>query len=60
MSELPILKPIAVSILEACRISGLGRTSIYELIREGRLASLTLKGRRLVLVASLEALLAAA
>ena len=56
----PSLKPIAVSIPEACRISGLGRTSIYELIREGGLASLTLKSRRLVLVASLEALLSAA
>ena len=29
--------PLAVSIREACRLSGLGRTKIYELIADGRL-----------------------
>jgi excisionase family DNA binding protein len=55
---LPSLTPLAVTINEACRLSGLGISSIYDLMREGRLASTPVGRRRLVNYASLEALLA--
>jgi hypothetical protein len=31
------LTPLAVTVPEACRITGLGVTSIYDLLNEGRL-----------------------
>jgi excisionase family DNA binding protein len=49
-------KPIAVTISEACRISGLGRTTVYELIRSGKLKAILVRRRRLVIHASIEAL----
>ncbi len=50
------LPPLAVSAKQACRISGLGLTSIYELMRNGTLRSKKVGGRRLVEYASLRAL----
>ena len=49
--------PIAVPINEACRIVGIGRTLLYSLISKGQLATVTIGRRRLVLMASIEALL---
>lgn len=47
---------IAVRINEACRLTGLGRTSIYALIASGRLESRSVGRRRLILVSSLREL----
>lgn len=52
-------KPLAVTINEACRLTSLGRTSLYSLISEGTLESITVGRRRLVRYASLEALIGA-
>jgi hypothetical protein len=51
--------PIAVTIREACRISGLGQTSIWKLRREGRLETVHVPGcdRALVTYRSLVKLL---
>jgi excisionase family DNA binding protein len=42
------LTPLAVSIREACRLSGLGRTKIYELIADGRLTTVKIDRRTLI------------
>jgi excisionase family DNA binding protein len=42
------LTPLAVSIREACRLSGLGRTKIYELISDGRLTMVKIDRRTLI------------
>lgn len=52
------LKPITITISEALRVSGLGRTKLYELIGSGTLKTITVGRRRLVVYASLEALAA--
>ena len=49
-------KPLAVTVRQARRLSGLGATKIYELINEGRLETVRIGRRRLVRFASLEAL----
>ena len=51
------LKPVAVSVRTAGHLSGLGRTRLYELINEGRIASVSVGRRRLISLASLEELL---
>jgi excisionase family DNA binding protein len=48
---------IAVSINEAARALGLGRTSIYALINEGRLEARKLGRRTLVTTESIRALI---
>lgn len=50
------LKPISTTVDDTCRITGLGRTKVYELIAEGKLQTTTIGRRRLVLFASIEAL----
>ncbi|HTN60031.1 MAG TPA: helix-turn-helix domain-containing protein [Devosia sp.] len=47
---------IATSIKDAAKALGLGRTSIYALIREGRLETIKLGRRRLVKTDSLRRL----
>ena len=51
------MNPITVSVAEACRIVGIGRTSLYQLLNAGKLEAIKLGRRRLIKVASLEALL---
>jgi excisionase family DNA binding protein len=55
-SNAPDADPIWVTIDNACRASGLGRTKVYELIQCGILRSTKIGGRRLVSVASIRAL----
>jgi excisionase family DNA binding protein len=55
-NDLPGIKPLAVTVADACRITGLGNTTIYALIREGKLRTFKAGRRRLVVYASLEAL----
>ncbi|MBG0795063.1 helix-turn-helix domain-containing protein [Methylocystis sp. H62] len=45
----------AVAINEAARLLGLGRTSIYTLLKQGELETVVLCGRRLVLMDSIKA-----
>jgi excisionase family DNA binding protein len=52
----PIPKPIWVTPNEAVRLSGIGRTMLYELIAAGRLKSIKIQGKRLISFASLEEL----
>lgn len=47
------MDPIFVSIAEAGRMLGLGKTSLYELIGEGKLETKQIGRRRLVLVSSI-------
>jgi excisionase family DNA binding protein len=46
-----------LSIQEAARSSGLSRATLYRLIADGRLSTLKIGARRLVLVSALDALL---
>lgn len=48
---------LAYGVDEAAHVIGISRTSVYELIAEGRLRSTKLCGRRIITRASLEKLL---
>ena len=47
--------PIAVTVPEACKMLGLGRTTIYTLINEGKLKPRKSGSRTLFLVSELQA-----
>jgi excisionase family DNA binding protein len=49
------MEPVAVSVNDACRLSGLGRTLLYEAIAKGDLASCKIGNRRLILIEDLRA-----
>jgi excisionase family DNA binding protein len=49
--------PLSLTVGEASRISGLGRSSLYRLIRSGKLRSVLIGDRRLISYASLQQLL---
>jgi excisionase family DNA binding protein len=49
-------KPLAVTVPVALRITGLGRTTFYRLLKEGAITSVTIGRRRLINFASLERL----
>jgi excisionase family DNA binding protein len=51
------MEPIATSINGAAKALSLGRTSIYALIKEGRLEAVKLGRRTLVKTASIRALI---
>jgi len=53
----PFAQKLTCTINEACEVTGLGRTKLYELIRDGKLATTTVGRRRLVMVRSLLSLL---
>jgi excisionase family DNA binding protein len=53
----PFAQKITCTINEACEVTGLGRTKLYELIGDGHLATTTVGRRRLVVVRSLLSLL---
>jgi len=50
------IKPLALTVAEALKATGLGRTKFYELVNEGRIKTISLGRRRLVIYSSLEAL----
>lgn len=50
------LKPITVTVDNALKLSGLGRTKLYELINLGTIKTTTIGRRRLVVYSSLEEL----
>lgn len=53
------MEPLAVSVDEAARISGIGRTKLYNLLTSGAIKSRKVGTRRLVIVWSLRAYLEA-
>ncbi|WP_461355182.1 helix-turn-helix domain-containing protein [Bradyrhizobium sp. USDA 4454] len=53
----PFAERLSCTIDEACEVTGLGRTKVYELIGSGELVTTTVGRRRLVIVRSLIALL---
>jgi excisionase family DNA binding protein len=56
-SSRPFRDPLTVGIQEACRLSGLGETTMYKLIREGQLRTVKVRRRTLVSYPSLKNLL---
>jgi excisionase family DNA binding protein len=60
MSKLTSTKPISVTVKTAREITGLGNTTIYELIKRGELKTVSIGRRRLILYDSLESLIKAA
>ena len=52
----PTLKPLTVSVKTAQQIIGVGNTTMYELIGDGRVESIKMGNKRLILFASLERL----
>lgn len=44
----PTIKPLSVTIRDACKVTGLGRSKIYELIADGRLAIVKIDKRTLI------------
>jgi excisionase family DNA binding protein len=51
-------EPLAYSVAEACRVTSIGRTRLYELINEGRLEVRKIGKRTLIPAASLRRLIA--
>jgi excisionase family DNA binding protein len=51
-------KPLAVPVKAGCRIIGVGNTTMYGLIKAGRVKTVRIGRRRLIVFASLEALIA--
>jgi hypothetical protein len=56
-SELQGAKPLAITISTAKKLSGLGHTTIWKLIREKQLATVHVGRRTLIIFSSFEALL---
>lgn len=52
MAKVPFNR-ITCSIREACEMVGIGRTNLYKLIKAGKVETVVVGGRRLVLVRSL-------
>ena len=50
------MEPIAVSINDTAKVLGIGRTSVYEMIKDGRLEAFKLGRRTLVRVDSIRRL----
>lgn len=50
------MEPLALSVNDACRVLGLGRSKIYDLIAKGRLETLKIDKRTLIKTASIRAL----
>jgi excisionase family DNA binding protein len=60
MTQEPFPDPMTVTIPVAVRLSGLGRTKLYELLTNGEIQSVRVGIRRLIVFASLKALLTGA
>jgi excisionase family DNA binding protein len=52
----PDLKPITVTVPTALAVTGLGRTKFYELVKQGRIRTVAIGRRTLVIFADLEKL----
>ncbi|HEY8032039.1 MAG TPA: helix-turn-helix domain-containing protein [Methylocella sp.] len=56
-NKIPFENRLAISIDEAVKVSGLGRSSVYQLMNSGEIETAKIGKRRLVLVASLKKLI---
>ena len=56
ISHTTSLKPLSLTVREACRIIGIKDTTFWELIKTGKVKTVMIGRRRLVVYASLEAL----
>ena len=45
----PAYRPITVSVKEACRLIGVGNTTLWAMIKDGRLKTVRVGRRRLVI-----------
>ena len=52
-------EPLAYSVNDACRTLSISRTTLYELIKSGRLETAKVGGKRLIPTAALHRLLSA-
>jgi excisionase family DNA binding protein len=52
----PELKPITVTVPTALSVTGIGRTKFYELVKAGRIRTVPIGRRTLVIYADLEKL----
>jgi excisionase family DNA binding protein len=50
-------KPLAVTVKAACKLVGVGNTTMWGLIKAGRVKSVSVGRRRLIIFSSLETLL---
>lgn len=50
-------RPRALRINDFCRLYGVGRTAVYKLLKEGKLPSVVIAGRRVIPADAAEALL---
>jgi excisionase family DNA binding protein len=50
-------RPLAVSVKAACKLVGVGNTTMWALIKAGRVKTISIGRRRLVIYASLESLM---
>ena len=55
--NIPTQEKIALRVNETVAVSGLSRSTIYELLKAGKLRAVKIGGRRLILRESLQALL---
>lgn len=53
---IPFTQRLTCTIEEACEVTGLGRTKLYELIGDGHLDTIAIGRRRLILVRSIRKL----
>jgi excisionase family DNA binding protein len=51
-------KPLAVPVKVACKLLGIGNTTMWSLIKAGRVKTASIGRRRLIIYSSLESLLA--
>lgn len=51
------MEPLALTVADAVRLIGVGKTTIYRLIAQGRLSSIKIGRRKLVLMASVHELM---
>jgi excisionase family DNA binding protein len=56
-SGIPFSQRLTCTIAEACEVTGLGRTKLYELIGDGQISTTAIGRRRLVSVQSLLSLI---
>ena len=54
------MKPLAVPVRIACKLVGVGNTTMWALIKAGRVKTINIGRRRLVIYASLELLMSEA
>jgi excisionase family DNA binding protein len=52
-----VATPLAVSVKTACKLVGVGNTTMWTLIKAGRIKTVSVGRRRLVIYATLESLL---